>query len=352
MYRFSSRFWIHFCCFCLLLLPGIFSCQAAEAATTIKISFAGDCTLGADPDWYNYGRSYIKVIEKEGMAYPFSLVKSLFEKDDLTMVNLEGVFKDNTADKRRHVKYNFRGPTSFAQILPLGSVELVTLANNHTLDYGKSGLASTQKALTEVGVDYCIDQTVYYYEKDGARIAFIGFSRYSYNTHKRWLRTALPEMKENGVDFVIVNLHAGNEYSTAIYPVARRIAHELIDLGADLIIGHHPHVLQGMEIYKNRPILYSIGNFSFGGNWRLNIASLDTVVVQADIEFDDKGYLSQQITFFPAHSSGTVEFNDYRPLLVTGEAADRVMEKIQKSTEFPLNPFVEGIGAVQDKLFR
>ena len=337
------------CFFCVLLLvSAVFS---AAVATTVKISFAGDCTLGADQRWYNTPRSYIKVIEKEGMAYPFSLVKPLFEQDDLTMVNLEGVFKNNAGDKRPNVMYNFRAPTTFAEILRQGDIELVNLANNHTLDFGRRGFQSTVDALAEVGVNYCIDQTVYYFEKEGVKIAFLGFSRYSFRTHRQWVKENLPDIRKNKADFVIVNLHSGNEYSTMISPVMQRdIAYELIDYGADLIIGHHPHVLQGMEIYNNKPILYSIGNFSFGGNWSLNLESLDTVIVQADIEFDEQGFLSQQITFFPAHSSGTTEYNDYRPLLVGGEAADQVIAKIQKGTDFPLNPYVKGVGAVQEKL--
>ena len=124
-----------------------------------------------------------------------------------------------------------------------------------------------------------------------------------------------------------------------------------IDYGADLIVGTHPHVLQGIEIYKNRIIFYSLGNFSFGGNKQPKPPSIPTAVMQVKLDFNDDGLYSSQFTIHPYHATGTQPMNNYQPVPVTGADAQNVMDILQNDTPFPLNPFVEGEGAVQDVIY-
>ncbi len=335
---------------CSSLLALCLLCGASAQASTVKLTFAGDCTLGADPRWYDSEESFITVIEREGFAYPFSQVKHLFEADDLTLVNLEGVLKDDGRNMRPGVPFNFRGPTAYTEILRLGSIEAVNLSNNHITDYKESGIRSTKAALSEAGIGYCMATEAYTFEKDDVRIAFFGLKFRDYNANREWFKQTIPELKANGTDFVVIQMHEGEEYSPQHAGAVQEMAHRLIDLGADLIVAHHPHVLQGIEIYQNRTILYSLGNFAFGGNPRLDPLSLPTMIVQVTLEFDKAGYLSQQLTIVPAHSSGTDAFNDFRPVLVGGAEAEHVLALIQADTAFPLAPYVEGKGAVQKKL--
>ncbi len=335
----------------LLVLILVLLLPAMACATTLTLTFGGDCTLGADAPYFNNKTAYPAIIEKNGMDYPFKNMLALFQNDDLTMVNLEGVLKDDKTDMKKGVPYHFRGPTAYTEILTRASIEAVNLGNNHTKDFGDSGLASTKEALAAAGVGYCIDRDIYYYEKDGIKIAVLGFYYAHYNMNRDWVAQALPELKQSHeVDFIVVHLHAGEEYSNTHSRNAQSVARKLIDLGADLIIGHHPHVLQGMEVYKNRTIIYSLGNFSFGGTRTPKKATLPTVVAQFKIEFEGKDYQSQQLTLYPARCTGYDNDTVFQPVLVTGTEAEKVMGIIQKDTKFTLNPFIEGQGAVQEAI--
>ena len=135
----------------------------------------------------------------------------------------------------------------------------------------------------------------------------------------------------------------GKKYNSQEYA-----AHYMIDAGADLVIMHHPHVVQGYEIYKNRTICYSLGNFCFGGNKK--VRAIESLVVQADLTFADDGtYLGQQLRLYPAHISGTPEDSNFQPVPVTGEAAQAVMTLVQRDSDMTLNPYSDELGyALQD----
>jgi Putative enzyme of poly-gamma-glutamate biosynthesis (capsule formation) len=326
-----------------LMLPS-FAC-----AGTLTLTFAGDCTLGADAPNFNNKSAFPALIEENGYEYPFKNVKHLFENDDLTMVNLEGVLSDDKSDMKKGVPYHFRGPAAYAKMLPLASIEAVNLGNNHTKDFGFTGLQATKDALAAENVGYCIDQDIYYFEKDGIKIAVLGFFYSHFTMNRDWMATAIPALKrEQGVHFVVAHLHAGEEYSNKHSKKAQTAAYRLIDLGVDLVIGHHPHVLQGLEIYKDRTIVYSLGNFSFGGTRTPKKATLPTMVAQFEIEFEGTDYISQQMTIYPARCTGYDDDSLFQPVLVEGEEAEAVMKIIQKDTKFALNPFVAGVGAVQE----
>ena len=155
-------------CLVLLAMTG-----AALAEKTVTITFVGDCTLGGE-DWLiNREGSFHDYAREKGYTYFFEKMRDFFAEDDLTVINFEGVLKD---DARNAVNktYCFRGPTNFARILPLSSIEAANLDNNHTLDYGNQGKTSTVEALTGAGVHVFDELTPYIYEKDGIKIAFFG----------------------------------------------------------------------------------------------------------------------------------------------------------------------------------
>jgi poly-gamma-glutamate capsule biosynthesis protein CapA/YwtB (metallophosphatase superfamily) len=331
----------------LLLIP-----SALADDVTLTLSFAGDCTLGSQEYLRNQNDAFDSYIKKYGTEYPFEKVRDLFLKDDWTVVNLECVLSDSAAGENTKQTYRFRGPSSFTDILASGGVDMVNLANNHTDDYGKSGLQSTKDILMQAGIPYCHNEDVYILEKKGIRIAFLGICVTDYDTLGKFINEKVAALKsEENCQFVIVNFHYGWEYSFVHNKKQKLTSHELIASGADLVVGTHPHVVQGIENYKNRLILYSVGNFSFGGNAKLNDRSLQAYIAQVTLTFSDGKFKSQQLNIIPVHTTATQPKSNFQPFFVTGELAQAVVDRIQGDTPFPLKPYTEGVGAMQDPIY-
>lgn len=337
-----------------------------KAPKQITISFVGDCTLGntplqrsAQPD-----NCFDKYIETQGKAYPFEKVRYILQNDDLTVANLEGVLYDSEKG-RVNKTYNFRGPTDYVDILTLASIEAVNIGNNHSLDYGPEGEASTIRTLEAAGVHWFgVNEAadgVYVFEKDGIRFGFMGMY-YSYwakgGKISEGIKAGLQKLKDAKCDFIIACMHGGVEYDTRHDDSQQKMVNWLYKYGADMVIGHHTHTLQGMKTDNGRTIFWSLGNFSFGGNPYLNyknparnkVVNLDTAVVQITFSFDENNvYLGHQINLIPCFVTGGKDYNNYQPIPVTGEKADRVIKTIQDdSRPMKLQPYIEGLGALQD----
>ena len=323
--------------------------------TSLLISLAGDCILGTDNPIHGEDDSFVGIMRAQGndYSYPLKLAQHLFANDDFTLVNLECMLTDKEKYIDSSLWTNFRGPAAYVNILTEGSVEGVSMSNNHALDFKVDGLWDCQKNLDNAGVLWAYNTDSFTFEKDGVKVAVFSFRRYFMEKYWNWIETEFPRIKEEeGVDFIIICLHHGTEYQVKHNDEEQtRFAHHAIDYGADLVVGTHPHVLQGIEVYKNRLILYSIGNFSFGGNKQPKPPSIPTAVFQVNLEFDEAGLYSSQLTIHPYHATGTQPMNNYQPTPVTGEAAQEVMDILQNDTPFPLNPFVEGEGAIQDIVY-
>jgi poly-gamma-glutamate synthesis protein (capsule biosynthesis protein) len=266
-------------------------------------------------------------------------------------VNLECVLADSAKGENKKQTYRFRGPSSFTDILTSSGVEMVNLSNNHTDDYGKEGMQSTKDIVSAAELAYCQNEDVYILEKNGIRIAFMGINLSEYDTLGKKLNERIVSLKsDENCQFVVVIFHYGWEYSFVHNKKQRLTSHEVILSGADLVVGTHPHVVQGIEKYKNRLILYSIGNFSFGGNMELNPRSLQAYIAQVKVTFADGVFKSQQLNIIPVHTTGIQPGNNYQPYLVTGEEAQAVVERIQGDTKFPLKDYTEGAGAIQEAI--
>ena len=328
---------------------------AAAESVEILLSLAGDCTIAADEKYHSMPESFIGVMKAQGndYSYPLALAQPWFAKDDFTLVNLECVLTDYARLRNTDLYMNFRGPASYVNILTQGSVEGVSMSNNHALDYGTDGLADSQANLTQAGIKWAYNNNYFTFERKGVKFAVFSFRRYYMEVYYQWLEEAIGRVKqEENVDFVIVCLHHGEEYEAKHNNYDQtRFAHHAIDYGADLVVGTHPHVLQGIEVYKNRLILYSLGNFSFGGNNRPYAASIPTAVMQVNLSFRQNSLESSQLTIYPFHATGTQPYSNYQPVPVTGAEAQEVMAIIQNDTPFQLNPYIEGQGAVQDIIY-
>lgn len=292
----------------------------------VTLSAVGDCTLGDPAGSELAPGSFHDVLAKHGgdLAYPFSGVRALLEDDDLTIANLEGTL--TTRAPRTDIPFAFRGRPEFAGMLPLGSVELVALANNHMNDCGPRGTDDTIAALEAAKVGYFGLGHVDKRTIDGVEVVNLGWTggrdeilgevQKAVRAHKR---------DEN---LVIVSFHWGIENEHAVNSVQLKLGRGAVDAGADLVLGHHPHVLQGIETYEGRTIVYSLGNFVFGGNARP--AELDTVIFRARFAKRDGKVAELGHELIPVSVSGHRAQNDFRPVPLEGSDAARVRENVAR----------------------
>jgi poly-gamma-glutamate capsule biosynthesis protein CapA/YwtB (metallophosphatase superfamily) len=225
-----------------------------------------------------FARDVATLMEQEGVAYPFARVLPLFEGADLLIGNLEGAFTDRGVAQEK--TYTFRAPPALAPVLSEAGFDAVSLANNHSYDFGEVGLLDTLDALDGVGVASFgagRDATEAYearlLEVRGTRIALLGFNDRGGSqpagpgvpgvaTPSAEMVAAV-EAAGAAADHVIVMFHWGSEYTQEVTARQRELAHAAIDAGAEVVLGSHPHVLQRVERYRGGVIAYSLGNFVF-----------------------------------------------------------------------------------------
>ncbi len=351
----------------MLLLP----CLAA-ADTTVTITFAGDVTLGGEDYLRDDPASFASVYAAQGPEYFLKNFADFFQEDDLTIVNLEGVLTDNDAlppmDKGRGTApgsgYWFRGATEYVKVLTSASVEAVSLANNHTLDYGPMGIRDTIATLDAAGVEWFgtrdkhADETekFFFYEKDGVTVAFVSLYWEDYLQGNpdgcgAWLSGEISALKESGkADAVVAILHGGQEYGRHRTRPQTVFTAMAMKAGADLVICHHAHVVLGMDVIGNRSAIYSLGNFCFGGNraayqkTRSKVQdAAPALVVRAVLHFDDDGnYKGQQISLYPVQTTSVdrtgeeTQPNNFQPKFVTGRLAAKVLHLMQVDMNYDL----------------
>lgn len=290
------------------------------------LTFAGDCTFGTQVENYYAGLCFPKTVG-EDYGYPFRNVRDIFAKDDLTIVNLEGpLCEDGPHKSSGHV---FHGPTAYTEILTQGSVEAVTIANNHTMDYGKAGYESTKNALDEAGIPFVErDSTRLISTESGLKIGLYGMVYYLLDVEK--MTEGIQELQNQGADLIIVMPHWGVEKTYFPTKEQMDVGHAAIDAGADLVVGSHPHCLQPMEPYGNGLIFYSLGNFSFGGH--TNPEDYDTVIIQQEIIRDLDGNVRLgETTMIPTCVSSIEGRNNYQPTPYEAgsEGYERCLQKLR-----------------------
>lgn len=299
------------------------------APVSLTVSVVGDCTLGTDEN-FDYDTSLNAYYENYGADYFFSNVKSIFSADDLTIANFEGTLTDS--EDREDKEYAFKAPAEYAGILTSGSVEAVNTANNHSHDYGNQGYEDTISALDSAGIlNFGYDKTLVT-EVKGIKVGLVGI--YELKDHlerKEQLKQNIAKVKAEGAQITIVIFHWGNEKEEVPDSNQTTLAHLAIDEGADLVCGHHPHVLQGIEEYKGKNIVYSLGNFCFGGNQYPS--DMDTMIFQQTFTVDQNGVKADNVTnIIPCSVSPDSDYNNYQPTPAEGDEAARILNKIQERT--------------------
>ncbi|MFQ5640399.1 MAG: CapA family protein [bacterium] len=296
---------------------------------TISVVAVGDVMLGS---WV------LESLKANGVLYPFAAAKPYIQSADIAIANLEAPFTEAEAPFPK--RFNFKVPPAYAIGIKRAGFDVVTLANNHTMDFGEAGLQETIETLDKIGVEHCgaganFEQAHRPAVMDvgGKKVAFFGYSMTfptEFYAKEDSGGTAYPEPElmqtnlaafEKTVDFTVVSFHWSAEKLQIPKEYQIHYAHLAIDSGADLVLGHHPHVLQGLELYKNRLIAYSLGNFAFGSYSR---HAVDSIMLK--VHLNDQGLIYAQCV--PVNvDNREVEF---QPQMMHGARSAEVLSKLNE----------------------
>ncbi len=294
--------------------------RGQKKAGQVTLTFTGDCTFSPINEQSHYN-SFDQVYARQPSAsYPFDRMQPWFLTDDITCINFEGTLTDSTAHQEK--QYYFRGSPSFARILPASSVELAGLANNHTYDYGKRGFEDTKRYLHAAGVSTFAVGQPYITRVNGIEVVLLGQRTNAgatdmINQIKRYKR---PD------NLVIPVMHWGVEFSNRVTPDTMAAGRKMIDAGADLVIGHHAHVVQGIEVYKGKYLVYNLGNFAFGANVG-PVTARRTFAFRASFGLRGGSLVMTDCSIIPCDpTSDPSGWNNYQPKPLFGQEAKAVAD--------------------------
>lgn len=293
----------------------------------ILISAVGDCTLGGVHK-SSTAATFESLAYEYGYDYFMENVFDILDMDDLTVANLEVVLTDG-GSPREGRQYIMHGFEDYVHILTEGSIEAVTVANNHAKDFGRTGLNNTKEVCEAENIAVCGYDSIAVYETKGKKIALLGYTIWDYEFDQ--MEDDIKKMKKE-CDLVVVSIHGGDEKAYRPTKEQKEYCRGAVDAGADLVLGHHPHVINGIETYNGVKIVYSLANFCFGGN--KNPDDKDTFIFQQAFNIEADGSLTPgEINVIPCSVSSVSDKNDFRPTPLKGEEYERVMNKIIKYSE-------------------
>lgn len=306
----------------------------AAADTQVVLTLGGDCVLGTREEWKQDPDTFDTVVARKGYGWCFEKIGQVFHQDDMSLVNLECVFQNSAKGLDRKKQYRFRGPTEYTAILTGAGIEQVNLANNHVIDYGASGKKSTRAALKNAGIAFSGYGDTYVFEKDGIKIGFGGCRETVYKQKPSTIAKEIEKLKKLGCDAIVYSVHWGKEYSLRHNRLQEKMAQAAVKAGANLIVGTHPHCVQGIQQLEGAVILYSLGNLVFGGTH--DMTTFDALVVQAALRFGEAGYEGVELTLLPVLTSGDIPQNNFQPVWAQGEDKARILKLVQKDSDLTI----------------
>ena len=314
--------------------------SAAQSADTwpktFTVTLGGDTTLGSTDDLRKREDCFENVAADKGYDWFFSGLQTLFATDDLTLVNFEGTLTEETSKKEK--LYNFKGPAEYTDILTLGSVEAVNIANNHTLDYGQQGKADTIANLEAAGIVVSGSGQLGIFEKNGVKVGMTGYC-FPYKGGKKDISADVKALREAGCQIVIASFHWGSEYRDDFTGEQRTIGRAAIKAGADIVVGTHPHIVQGIEAYQDSYILYSLGNLVFGGN--VDPDDRDAYLARVTFTVYEDHCDAPELTVVPIRLTALDKGTDYRPVVADEADSARIFKRIMKLSS-GMGDFVNG----------
>lgn len=310
----------------------------------VTVAFVGDILLD---------RGVGKMLQLHGMDYPYEKVKDILQEPDILMGNLEGPLTGENAGVMKNSRLLFRANPMNALSLKNAGFTILNLANNHAMDFGKEGLTDTLEALKKSGIrtvgagkdaDAALEPV--FLKAAGITLGFVGYSTFPAEGYffsadkpdvahpaKEQIMDQIKRAKLN-CDLLVVSFHWGREFD--FYPGEQQkiLAHEAVDNGADLVVGHHPHVLQGIEKYKGKLVFYSLGNFIF--DRQIPAGTDETIVPKLIIKNGE----------FKKAEILPIMIREGRPEPAGGQEAKRILERLLLYSEgFGTEIYPEGDAA-------
>lgn len=313
----------------LLLGAGHLCLWAQSDSATVSIVAVGDIMMGASME---------PAIRQHGPDHPFAQTASVLSRADIAIGNLEAPF--GTKGKAFKKRFTFLVPPSYAGALKRAGFDVVALANNHLMDFGTEPLKETLAILDSLGIahsgagpDLLQARKPAIIERKGLKIAFLSYSKV--NPPEFWATARKPgtapavaaHIQEDiasarrQADLVVVSFHWGAELMDTPKKYQRDLAHLSIESGADLVLGHHPHILQGMEVYKGKLIAYSLGNFAFGSRSRKCTQSLIL-----EVELSRSGPRTARLIPICVDNLKT----NFQPYIASGGEARAILENLRR----------------------
>lgn len=301
-----------------------------DGSVLVTITATGDVTIGGDTRKKSKSIFDKELDARDGdLTFPFSNVRDIFAADDLTLINFEGTLT-NTKSATKNT-YSFAAPPEYVEVLTSSSVEAVSLENNHVMDHGEQGYADTCATLESAGIAYSghLGSSVYTTDT-GVRIGMLSYQTFNGNYANIYedMPGDIAQLREDGCDIVIVSYHWGEEKDYVPNERQVPLGRATIDAGADLVIGHHSHRMNPIELYNGKYICYSLGNFSFAGNTKPD--DMDTYIFQQRFRVTFEGdVLNDGMRIIPCSISSVENRNDFTPTPFTDEEdVARVTEKL------------------------
>lgn len=296
---------------------------------TITLSAVGDCTFGGgiENGFDLTPFDHMMTRHKNDPTYPFSGVLDIFRNDDLTIVNLEGTLTKST-EPIPQGKFHFRGKPEYARILKESSVEVANVANNHMGDFGVRGQEDTRLALLAAGIGVSGNGNVDRRTVRGIEVVNVGFTGFHMTRSK--VKSEIEAVKKPD-NLVIASFHWGMEGTHEVIDIQRDFGRQAIEAGADVVLGHHPHVVQAMETYQGKHIVHSLGNFVFGAN--TNPQKLESMIYRETFVQQDGRMVPSSFEVIPVLLCARLPCLEFRPVPLEGDAKAKFLAWFLRENE-------------------
>lgn len=304
--------------------------------TTIRLTFAGDVIPGEKAPFRN--NTITAYLDRYGYGYPFGGLYELFSADDITCVNLDCVLKDDNSGQNHQRKSVYLAKHDCAEIFPAGSVEMVCLANTHSMDFGQAGLDATLSALADRTMSVRTGHPVSL-DLKGHRVGFGACTDKEYLSDQSVIEQDIFILKESGCDYIVYQCHWESEDKARRGNLQEAMAWACQRAGADIVIGHGPSFVQGVDLLKGMPVIYSLGKLIRGGSGLR--PSCDALIARISISFlNEKA--STGIELIPVLATSSKDKNNYKPAVAAGKDKTRILTLIQSDTVYDLSGLING----------